>query len=168
MRLFPLIAAVCVGFALYLYIFQRDAVDAYLAENETGETSAGTDAADAQEAPGSGLVKVIVRRSEARQIDTAVILRGQTEAAREVDVKSETSARVISEPLRKGARVEEGEALCRLDEGTRGTALAQSKAQLDEARARVPEALFPGMSRLPHRYCPGQSPAAQSAHGPAG
>ncbi|QJF50658.1 efflux RND transporter periplasmic adaptor subunit [Roseobacter ponti] len=140
MRLFPLIAAVCVGFALYLYIFQRDAVDAYLAENETGETSAGTDTADAAEVPGSGLVKVVVRRSEARQIDTAVILRGQTEAAREVDVKSETSARVISEPLRKGARVEEGEALCRLDEGNRGTALAQSKAQLDEARARVPEA----------------------------
>lgn len=140
MRLFPLIAAVCVGFALYLYIFQRDAVDAYLEENGTGDATESAEATNIEEAPGSGLVRVVVRRSEAREIDSAVILRGQTRAARQVDVKSETSARVISEPLRKGARVEEGEALCRLDEGNRGAALAQSKAQLEEARARVPEA----------------------------
>jgi multidrug efflux system membrane fusion protein len=55
-------------------------------------------------------------------------------------VRAETSGRVISDPLRKGAFVEEGEVLCKLDPGTRQSALKEARARLAEALARVPEA----------------------------
>ena len=52
----------------------------------------------------------------------------------------DTSATVISEPLRKGAFVEKGDLLCKLDPGTREAALAEARARLSEAKTRVPEA----------------------------
>jgi multidrug efflux system membrane fusion protein len=55
-------------------------------------------------------------------------------------VRAETSAIVVSEPLRKGAQVEAGQIMCSLDEGTRRANLTQSNAQLAEAQSRVPEA----------------------------
>ncbi|WP_375228265.1 efflux RND transporter periplasmic adaptor subunit [Roseobacter sp. S98] len=142
MRVFSFVAALVVASILYVYIFQRPALYAWMGWSETVQEPgavAATDAPGTAAPDTTNLVKVVVRRSEAQQIDTAVVLRGQTEAAREVNVQSETSAVVISEPLRKGAQVEAGQALCRLDEGTRGVALEQARAQLDEARARVPE-----------------------------
>ncbi len=107
-----------------------------LGEEETPD--APVEAAEAEDAERP--VKVVVQRSRAQVIDSAVVLRGQTEAAREVDVQAETTGRVISEPLRKGAFVEAGETLCELDPGTREVQLAEAEARLAEARARVPEA----------------------------
>ena len=78
-------------------------------------------------------VAVVARRSQASQIDRAVILRGRTEATRQVELRAETQGRVISEPLDKGSFVEEGDVLCELAPGTR-------QASLDEARARLAEA----------------------------
>lgn len=145
MRIFSIIAALAVAAALYFVFIDRDRGLALIGvQPDAPPRATATDAALAQaddtDAPASDLVKVVVVRSKAQAIDTAVALRGQTEAARTVDVRSETSAIVISEPLRKGQNVEAGTLLCRLDEGARGTALAQARAQLDEARARVPEA----------------------------
>ena len=141
MRIFSILAALLVSAVLALFILDRPRLLAVLGMGgEAVETTESSETEDAAEDAGA-LVKVVVQRSVARQIDTAVALRGQTEAARTVDVRAETSAVVASAPLRKGTRVETGEALCRLDEGTRGTALAQARAQLDEARARVPESL---------------------------
>ncbi|MFK7869894.1 MAG: efflux RND transporter periplasmic adaptor subunit [Roseobacter sp.] len=142
MRFFSLIAALAVPALLYLFIFQRPVLmSAFMAETDAVETAevVAQDVA-AEEITPSNLVKVVVQRSTAQEIDTAVVLRGQTNAARQVDVRSETSAIVVSDPLRKGSYVEQGQTLCQLDEGTRGTALDQALAQLDEARARVPEA----------------------------
>ncbi|MBT8474524.1 MAG: efflux RND transporter periplasmic adaptor subunit, partial [Alphaproteobacteria bacterium] len=85
-------------------------------------------------------VAVVAQRSQAQVIDSAVILRGRTEAARQVEVRSETNGLVISEPLRKGARVEEGALLCRLDIGTRDVALAEAQARLSEAQAGLADA----------------------------
>ncbi|MFK7745459.1 MAG: efflux RND transporter periplasmic adaptor subunit [Roseobacter sp.] len=140
MRIFSIIAALAVAALLYFAIVDRSAVTALLGNG--ADTSPDTMATDTSAAPPpavADLVKVVVRKSNAQAIDTAVSLRGETQAARVVDVKSETSAVVVSEPLRKGAKVDAGQELCRLDEGVRGTALAQAEAQLDEARARVPE-----------------------------
>ena len=78
-------------------------------------------------------------KSTAREIDSAVVLRGQTEAARSVVLRSETSGQVISQPLRKGHVVAAGETLCELDPGTREANLADTIARLKEAEARVPE-----------------------------
>ncbi|MBW4707737.1 efflux RND transporter periplasmic adaptor subunit [Roseobacter sp. YSTF-M11] len=141
MRFFSIIAAILVSAVLALFILDRPRLTALLGrDNPEAEDRSETTEISADTQGGAELVKVVVQKSVARQIDTAVILRGETKAAREVDVRAETSAVVVSEPLRKGARVETGQALCRLDEGTRGTALALAQAQLDEARARVPEA----------------------------
>jgi multidrug efflux system membrane fusion protein len=87
-----------------------------------------------------GPVKVVAQQSEARLVDTAVVLRGRTEAARQVDVMAETSGKVVSVPLRKGRMVSEGQELCKLDPGTRMATLADARARLAEASARVPEA----------------------------
>ncbi|MEE4187104.1 MAG: efflux RND transporter periplasmic adaptor subunit [Roseobacter sp.] len=143
MRIFSIIAALAVAAVLYFVVVDRDAGLALIgaAPQDSASTGAPVDETASEEAATAGddLVKVVVRPSQAQTIDTAVSLRGQTRAARVVDVKSETAAIVVSEPLRKGERVTAGQTLCRLDEGARGTALAQAKAQLDEARARVPE-----------------------------
>lgn len=140
MRIFSILAALVVSAILALFIIDRPRLFNMLGMGgdaaETAESAETDAAADAE----TSLVKVVVLRSTARQIDTAVSLRGQTEAARTVDVRAETSATVVSEPLRKGTRVEAGQPMCRLDVGTRGTALAQAEAELDEARSRVPEA----------------------------
>ena len=141
MRIFPIIAAIAVAALLYFSIVDRSAMIAFFGdETAPAEKSETTEQAEAPAPDATGLVKVVVQRSKAQQIDTAVSLRGETAAARTVDVKSETSAVVVSEPLRKGTTVDQDQLLCRLDEGTRGTALEQARAQLDEARARVPEA----------------------------
>ncbi|WP_425044182.1 efflux RND transporter periplasmic adaptor subunit [Primorskyibacter sp. S87] len=141
MRVIPVLTAVIVSVALYLVVFEREALMAFAlgdakAEESTEPQDAATAAAADTEEPAVG---VVVLRSEARSIDSAVVLRGQTRAARQVEVRAETSSTVISEPLRKGAFVEAGDLLCRLDPGTREAQLAEARARLAEAKARVPE-----------------------------
>lgn len=148
MRLFPVFAAFAVIAAIYGFVFERDRLLA-LVESARGDVAAAGEAGieAAAEAPepdaaaGAGKpVGVMAVHSTARMVDSAVILRGQTEADRQVDLRAETSGRVISTPLRKGALVEAGEVLCQLDPGTRAATLAETEARLAEARARVPEA----------------------------
>ncbi|WP_299285734.1 efflux RND transporter periplasmic adaptor subunit [uncultured Tateyamaria sp.] len=159
MRFVSFVLAIIVATGLYFWVIERERTLAFFenrAAQDDPEMAQTEDAsADAEEeeeeaaAPeaGPGLIKVVVRRSTAREIDSAVILRGQTQAARQVDVRAETSSTVLSPPLRKGAFVEEGELLCQLDPGTRDSALAEARAGLaeavagkTEAEARVPEA----------------------------
>lgn len=150
MRLFPILAAIVVIAAIYGFIFERERLLTVLSGPETAENGAGpagTEAAEAAPETGTAragdtpeAVKVVVVRSVARGIDQAVTVRGQTEADREVELRSETSGKVVSDPLPKGSFVEEGQVLCKLDPGTRRSVLAEARARLAEARARVPEA----------------------------
>ena len=131
MRIFPIVAAILVAALIYYAIVDRQSLMAFLgrdAAEQNNATAQETTSAEGEDVATSGLVKVVVQKSNARAIDTAVSLRGETNAARTVDVRAETSAIVVSDPLRKGARVEQGQLLCRLDEGTRATALAQALA----------------------------------------
>ncbi|QEW20126.1 Toluene efflux pump periplasmic linker protein TtgG precursor [Marinibacterium anthonyi] len=150
MRLIPTLTALVVMVALYFLVLERDRLLAFARGNDpvvatasdpsaTSPASPQTpDAADtvAQAPAGMG---VVVRHSVAQPVDSAVVLRGETRAMREVEVPAETSAVVMSEPLRKGARVEKGQELCVLDPGTRFVTLADAKAQLSLAKSRVPE-----------------------------
>tara|TARA_R110002110_G_scaffold11362_21_gene54819 strand:- start:572 stop:1822 length:1251 start_codon:yes stop_codon:yes gene_type:complete len=145
MRVFPILAALIVATLLAMSILARPQLMALFGAeaDTTGATQAsdenpGTDGAP--DTPSQKLVKVMVQRLTAQQVDSAVLLRGETEATRQVDVRSETSAIVASEPLRKGARVEKGDAMCVLDPGTRLSALDEARARLSEAKSRVPEA----------------------------
>ncbi|WP_397542208.1 efflux RND transporter periplasmic adaptor subunit [Roseovarius salis] len=145
MRLFPILAAIVVVAGIYAFVFERERIRALL----PGPTAqqAQLDGADAQDARNSGAarpddapISVVAVKSVARRIDEAVILRGRTEADRQVDLRAETSGQIVSDPLRKGSFVEAGDVLCELDPGTRQSALAEARARLNEARARVPEA----------------------------
>jgi len=105
MKLIPLITAILVTGFLYFLVPQT---------SETADGDAQTD--DAEQA---NVIRVIAIKSEARQIDSAVILRGQTEATRSVQVRAQTSGQVVSEPLRKGTFVNADQLLCQIDVGTR-------------------------------------------------
>lgn len=135
MRIIPALTALLVTAFLYLVVFERDALLLFASGGEAPEATAAPDAA-----PEMVAVGVVARHSLAQVIDSAVIVRGQTEAKRHVEVKSEISAQVVSPPLGKGAFVNEGDVLCRLDSGTRDATLADAKAHLIEAQTRVPEA----------------------------
>ena len=151
MRLFSIVIALCVAATLYLVVLQRDLLLSLAGMNEETahaeapaddtpeETAAPAEAVEAGEEP-RRVVSVLAIESEAREVDSAVIIRGRTEAARQVTVRAETSGQVASEPLRKGAFVEAGDLLCRIDPGTRETQLAQARAQLASAKAALPEA----------------------------
>lgn len=146
MKFTPFVIALLVAAALYILVIERDTALAFLGAGEDEATSEVDETEDdtaepVDASPSDGLVSVVVARTVGETIDSAVILRGRTEAARSVVVSSETSGLVISEPLPKGSFVEAGEVMCRLDPGTREAALAEARARLAEAQGRVPEAL---------------------------
>ncbi len=134
MKLMPLLTAVLVAAFLYLLVIDRDTLYA-IAQLGSQDGTAETETPAPRAAVG-----VVTQRSQATEVDSAVVLRGRTEAAREVEVRAETSGVVISDPLRKGAFVEAGDALCELDPGTREASLAEARARLSEAESRVPSA----------------------------
>ena len=128
----PLLSAIIVSLALYALVFEREALLAFAQVDPTIEEVEDDDTINP--------VSVVAMTSTAVTVDSAVILRGRTEAARQVTIASETSGLVISEPIRKGAFVEAGDLMCQLDPGTRESQLAEARARLAEAQGRVPEA----------------------------
>lgn len=80
-------------------------------------------------------VSVLVLKSSAQAINSGIVLRGQTEAYRQIKVLAETSGKVISQPLRKGTLVHQNQLLCELEVGTKSAALAEAKARHAEATA---------------------------------
>ncbi len=163
MRFSSIVIAVLVTVTLYLLIFQREELLAFAAgdnSQETGEetvlASAETEApAEDSEAPTG--VPVVAMSSLSKEIEQIVLLRGRTEAARTVEVRAETAGSVVSDPLRKGAFVTAGDALCEIDPGTRNVSLSEAEARLAEARAALPAA------RASQAQAEAQLPAAEAA-----
>ena len=172
MRIVSILSALLVMATLYLLVLEREQLVAFAqgdrtalgrtaaadivrgafgAEPQPGDEPAAT-ATDAAAAPLTATeeeirrVPVVAQRSQEQPIDRAVVLRGRTQAARQVEVRAETSGRVISEPLRKGAAVAEGDMLCQIESGTRPARLAEARARLAEAElnARVAGRLSEG------------------------
>ncbi|MEL6571432.1 MAG: efflux RND transporter periplasmic adaptor subunit [Pseudomonadota bacterium] len=150
MKFVSLVTALLVVGGLYMLIFERDTLLNFAQTSspveapETVETSVESQTTATDKAVVEDVVfdavRVVALASTATDVDSAVILRGRTEAAREVTVAAETSGLVISEPIDNGAFVEAGDMLCELDPGTREASLAEAKARLAEAQGRVPEA----------------------------
>lgn len=136
MRPIPVLTALLVMATLYILVMERDALTAFAL---SGDAPAQETTAPQPEQTPQKVVGVVALKSAARVIDSAVVLRGETQAMRQVDVRAETTSLVISEPLRRGAYVEAGQTLCQLDPGTRPAQLAEARAALASARARVPE-----------------------------
>jgi len=154
MRFVYIIAALLVAASIYMLVIQRDVLLQFAGRETPAEATVAAGAADgttdgaglAEAEPGATVVeeaperiRVVALASEAKDIDTAVLVRGRTEAARQVEVRSETSGLIVNEPLRKGALVEAGDVLCQVDPGTREVALDDARARLKEAEARLPE-----------------------------
>lgn len=137
MRLFPILTALLVVAGLFMLVFQRDTLD---------EAAGVADASDmavepqAEATEGQTGLSVVVLKSEAREVETPIVIRGRTEATRRVELRAETTGQVISDKLAKGLTVAKGDVMCRLDPGTRDASLAEAKARLAEAKARAPEA----------------------------
>lgn len=148
MRLIPFITAIIVAVAMYGLVLERERLLAFArstpdtAQAEESETAPSEDTGNmvVADAAQPAAIGVVVLQSTAQTVDSAVVLRGQTKANRQVNVQAETSAIVISEPMRKGASVTKGDVLCKLDPGTRQASLAEARARLNEAQSRVPEA----------------------------
>lgn len=138
MKVIPIVTAVLVSAVLFLVVFERDRLLGFA--QTTPEVQATEDVTGTQEVAVDDAVGVVAIASVAQIVDSAVILRGQTEAARQVTIAAETSGLVVSEPLRKGATVNVGDDVCQLAPGTRQASLAEAKARLAEAQGRVPEA----------------------------
>lgn len=144
MRLIPFLTAILVVVVLYGLIIKRDQITAF-ASNDSAEAEATQTGEPAATAPvdaaqTSDAIGVLVRQSVSQPIDNAVVLRGQTQANRQVEVRAQTASKVRSEPLRKGAYVQEGDLLCELSPGTREAMLFEAQARLEEAKSSAPEA----------------------------
>ncbi|MBF9033652.1 efflux RND transporter periplasmic adaptor subunit [Rhodobacterales bacterium HKCCE2091] len=154
MRIFPIVTAALVCTVLYFAILNREALVSFAsrfggADAETVDTGDTAEAAMAEAdtpapangvAEGSRVVRVVARHVTAQITADALLLRGRTEAARQVTVAAETSGLIVSDPIRAGAFVEAGTVLCQIDSGTREAQLAEARAALATARARLPEA----------------------------
>lgn len=139
MRIFPLITALTVVAALYFLVMERGMLFSLAGVVTEAEAQSDGD-------PARDLVKVVAIRSVAQPVDSSVVLRGRTEAPRSVEVRSETSGLVVSEPLRRGARVAAGDPLCEVAPGVRRAALDEARARLSEAEInfRAAEGLLEG------------------------
>jgi membrane fusion protein, multidrug efflux system len=136
MRWISVLSALVVAIGLYLFVMERDTLQT-VAGVEPAAMSQEDVAQDMDRASDYtvGPVSVVVQRSSAQDVPNGLVVRGRTEAERHVDVLAETTGRVISAPLRRGAQVAEGALLCRLDPGSRPSELAEAEARFKEAEA---------------------------------
>lgn len=146
MRVLPILTALVVAALLYGVIMERERLQALLApisaqiqppqtDDAAEEAAAPAESAAAPDRKtGNDPVSVVVKASEAQTVRSGLVLAGLTEAARKVDLRSETSGLVISEPIAAGARIAKGDVMCELDPGTRLASLAEAKARLMEAQ----------------------------------
>ena len=132
MRFFSVLTALVVAVLLYGLIMERDRLSQFAGTDQAIESEV-SEVKEIVARTGTEPVSVVVQRSSAAPVQSGIRLSGQTEAARKVEIRAETLGQVISEPIRKGRAIMEGDALCLLDPGTR-------QAQLAEARARLVEA----------------------------
>lgn len=130
MRLAPLLTAITVLVSLYLLIMERPAL---LALAGVAATEAVEEADPFPTTTEEQRLRVIVQRVEEQQLESAVVLRGRTQAARQVEVRAETSGLVNSDPLPRGSTVRAGDVMCELAPGTRRAHLAEAEARLAEA-----------------------------------
>ena len=86
--------------------------------------------AQAKPAPASAIASVQVLQAPETLHPYNVIVRGRTEAARVVSVKSETAGSVAATPATEGAYVPKGAVLCRLNLDARQAGLDQARAMM--------------------------------------
>jgi multidrug efflux system membrane fusion protein len=100
------------------------------------EAATGSDPTDAPSAPQPGeIVSVQVVTSKAEPQPRTIVLRGRTEADRVVEVRAETTGRVVEIPVEEGTLVHKGDVVAVLDGADRAARLAEAKALLQQRQA---------------------------------
>jgi len=140
MRVVPLITATLVLVSLYFFVMERETLMALAGAEPAQAQDVAGDAAAADSAAQDALFAVVVQRFHEQDLESAIVLRGRTDASRQVEVRAETTGPVISQPRLRGSLVAEGDLLCQIDPGTRAAALAQAQAQVAQAQAQLDEA----------------------------
>ena len=156
MRIASILTALIVAAGLYAFVIERDAVLAIARSQlnvepdiaQTGDEhpdGASANVRDGPESPGEGqspfsgepedniAVRVVAIESTAQPVESGVVVRGQTEALRHVDIRSQASGLVLTDPFRKGSFVKKGQVLCVLDPGSKFADLQEAEARLEEA-----------------------------------
>lgn len=82
-------------------------------------------------------MKVLVESLRASEVPMEVVVQGQIEPERRLDLRAEISGQVVDIPVRKGARVERGQVLLRLAEDDRPVRIAQARANLVQRRLEL-------------------------------
>jgi len=89
---------------------------------------------------GTDIRSVRIKTFTVQPMALEVPLRGQTEASAKVAVPAETSGIVEEVLVEKGDRVAVGDAMCRLDQGTRAASVAEAEAAVTQAEAGLKQA----------------------------
>ncbi len=139
MRIASILTALGAMAVLFLLVFQRETLLRFAGYDPAPVEAAADDSTQPSVAMKTG-VSVIAVESSASEIDSAVVLRGRTEAARKVALMAETSGRVISDPIPAGSAVRKGDLLCEIDMGTRAASSAQAQAALAQAETELSNA----------------------------
>jgi len=85
-------------------------------------------------APQPRLMKVQVAQLTAGTVTREVVVQGQLEPRRRVEIRAETGGQVVNLPVEKGAVVAEGELLAELAEEDRGAQVARAEAEVASRR----------------------------------
>ena len=142
MRISSIIIAIIVCAGIAGFIFRND-LNAYLNTQDViiEETNEISSEIKEKKINKQKAVSVLVQKSNEQEVTNGILLRGQTEAFKSVQVKAETSGSVISQPIRKGTFVKNGELLCELEVGTKSDVLSEAKValalSLDELDASI-------------------------------
>ena len=142
MRISSIIIAIIVCAGIAGFIFRND-FNAYLNTQDViiEETNKISSELKEKKINKQKAVSVLVQKSNEQEVTNGILLRGQTEAFKSVQVKAETSGSVISQPIRKGTFVKNGELLCELEVGTKSDVLSEAKValalSLDELDASI-------------------------------
>ena len=142
MRISSIIIAIIVCAGIAGFIFRND-FNAYLNTQDViiEETDEISSELKEKKINKQKAVSVLVQKSNEQEVTDGILLRGQTEAFKSVQVKAETSGSVISQPIRKGTFVKNGELLCELEVGTKSDVLSEAKValalSLDELDASI-------------------------------
>ena len=114
-----------------------DAAAAEAAKLKTELDAVNTIATRVEEAAGASTAPQSVRTQtfQLQAMAMEVPLRGRTKAKSTATITPETSGVVTAVNVTKGQRVEVGDVLCTLDQGTRAAAVATAQASLAQAQA---------------------------------
>ena len=85
--------------------------------------------------PGENPSDFIVRAAKINQqtYGKKVRVRGRTQAFRHVEVRAEQAGRIVSEPVKRGARVSEGDLLCEIAVDDRDSNLLEAQSRQEQA-----------------------------------